>query len=97
MGSKFVVLTDEELRDKLRQAGGEAMIGTWQSRKTGRYEAGLRVPARGMVLPLSSHDDEDAAVQAARDLEVRLDRLAAEGGGVAVRNLFDDLEKGSRH
>ena len=93
MASKFSTLTDQQLVEAVKAGGAEVMIGWWPDPKSGRFETGIRDALHGRRLALSSHDDEEAAKQAARDLEVRLDRLARERGDLAVNNLFDRTGK----
>lgn len=100
MASKYLPLTDDQLLEKIRQGGGELMVGTWKNPRTGQFLAGLRNPTRGLVMALSSHDDEATAKRAAEELEARLDRLAEERAELTVRNLMEEAGDGkgkSRH
>lgn len=57
MASTYLPLTDDQLLEKIRQGGGELMIATWQNPRTGRFEAGLRNPTRGLAMALSAHNE----------------------------------------
>jgi hypothetical protein len=100
MASTYLPLTDDQLLEKVCQGGGELMILTWQDSRTGRFKAGLRNPARSLVMALSAHDDQVTATKAAKELEARLDRLVEERTELTVRNLMDEAGDGkakSRH
>jgi hypothetical protein len=86
--SEHLPLTDEELLERVRMSSGSVSICGWQT-KQGRIEIGLRDEETGAVMALSTHYDEIAAKLAGAELEVRMDRLVAQGR-FSVHSLFEN-------